>query len=158
MTQTFQSAQRQPCEHNSLAAAEWPHLQLSHNTWLIHNRLILHKMIRILHPNVSFYPHIKTIYRNPDHCILLEVLWDWWKEENSASCLLMQPPCGIVKLLVCPNPSPLPSPPGHLTTKLCLSSIFIPYTNNAQCSKGSVTSGVREGGGCTCCLWKLPHG
>ena len=28
----------------------------------------------ILHPNVSFYPHIKTIYPNPDHCILLEVL------------------------------------------------------------------------------------
>ena len=75
-----------------------------------------------------------------------------------SSCLLMQPPCGIVKLLVCPNPSPLPLPPGHSTTKLCLPSIFIPFTQNAQCSKGSVTSGVREGGGCTRCLWKLPHG
>ena len=52
----------------------------------------------------------------------------------------MQPPCGIVKLLVCPNPSPLPLPPGHWTTKLCLPSIFIPFTKNAQCSKGSVTS------------------
>ena len=34
---------------------------------------ILHKMIRILPPDVSLYPHIKTIYPNPDHCILLEV-------------------------------------------------------------------------------------
>ena len=73
-----------------------------------------------------------------------------------SSCLLMQPPCGIVKLLVGPNPSPLSLPPGHLTTKLCLLSIFIPFTRNAKCSKGSVTSGVREGGGCTRCLWKLP--
>ena len=27
------SQETQPCEHNSPAAAEWPHLQLSCNTW-----------------------------------------------------------------------------------------------------------------------------
>ena len=73
-----------------------------------------------------------------------------------SSCLLIQPPCGIVKLLVCPNPSPLPLPPGHSTTKLSFPSIFIPFTQNAQCSKGSVTSGVREGGGCNSCYGNFP--
>ena len=53
----------------------------------------------------------------------------------------------IVNLVMCPNTSPPLIATGHLSTKLCLSSIFPPSTKNAECTKASVTGGVSEGGG-----------
>ena len=87
--------------------------------------------------------------------------WRYFEIDGQKKIQLLSPDAATMwncETVSVSQPSPLPLPPGHLTTKLCLSSIFIPFPKNVQCSKGSVTSGVREGGGCTRCLWKLPHG
>ena len=132
-----ESRETQPCEHNSPAATEWPHLQLSCNTWLILHYNNMSSSIQMSHSSPIARlstPALSTMHSSGGILRLMDRRKIRWK----------------LLILWCVPTPPLPSlPPGTWAPSYASHQYFPQPPKMQSALKAFVTGWVREGGGCT---------